>query len=66
MAGVEEAGPEAERLSNCASQCVRENVRAAVEGDKARVGRCPSDVELLWGGWREDCFDHVVSPSVDL
>jgi len=59
MAAMEEEGERADTFSNCASQCIRENIRAAVEVDRARVARCPSSVELLWEGRREYCFTHI-------
>jgi len=57
MAAFEEPhSSRAESFSNCASQCVRENLRAALESDRAMVHRCPSLVELLWEGRRQYCF----------
>merc|ERR1712013_373398 len=59
MAAFEEpASSQAEMFSNCASQCIRENLRAALESDRAEVRRCPSLVELLWGGRRSYCFSQ--------
>ena len=49
-------GCSAQFLHYSALQCPRENLRASLARDRARVDRCPSTVELLWGGWREDCF----------
>jgi len=44
------------KFTTCSSQCIRENIRAILESDRADTKRCPSTVELLWQSRRQMCF----------
>eukprot|EP00092_Neocalanus_flemingeri_P035714 GFUD01038885.1.p1 GENE.GFUD01038885.1~~GFUD01038885.1.p1 ORF type:complete len:661 (+),score=142.92 GFUD01038885.1:81-1985(+) len=44
------------KFSTCSSQCIRENIRAVLESDRADTKRCPSTIELLWQSRRIMCF----------
>ena len=46
----------AEKFSSCSSQCIRENIRAVLESDRADIKKCPSTIELLWNSRRQMCF----------
>ena len=46
-------------FSTCSSQCIRENIRAILESDKADVKRCPSTIELLWQSRRVMCLSSI-------
>ena len=45
------------QFSTCSSQCIRENIRAVLESDRADTKKCPSTIELLWKSRRRMCFN---------
>lgn len=59
MSAVEQAGVAATQFSVCSSQCIQENLRAALEEDRADTGVCRSTIELLWQSRRVNCFSNI-------